>query len=51
MLSDKKKLSGKLYYVLLKKIGEAATYPMSVGVLKTQLEKAIEDVKKTDAVS
>lgn len=51
MLSDKKKLSGKLYYVLLKKIGEAATYPMSVGVLKIQLEKAIEDVKKTEAAS
>lgn len=51
MLSDKKKLSGKLYYVLLKKIGEAATYPMSVSVLKTQLEKAMEDVKKTGTVS
>lgn len=45
MLSDKKKLSGKLYYVLLKKIGDAATYPMSAGVLKTQLSKAMEDVK------
>ena len=51
MLSDKKKLSGKLYYVLLKKIGEAATYPMSVGVLKTQLEKAIEVALKELAKS
>lgn len=45
MLSDKKKLSGKIYYVILNKIGEAATYPMSAGVLKTQLFKAFEDVK------
>jgi len=51
MLSDKKKLSGKLYYVLLKKIGEAATYPMSVTVLKTELAKAFEDVKKAQEVS
>jgi len=51
MLSDKKKLSGKLYYVLLKKIGDAATYPMSVSVLKTQLAKVFEDVKKSQEVS
>jgi len=51
MLSDKKKLSGKLYYVLLKKIGDAATYPMSVSVLKTELAKAVNDVKKAGEVS
>ena len=51
MLSDKKKLSGKLYYVLLKNIGDAATYPMSDTVLKTQLARAFEDVKKAEEVS
>jgi len=51
MLSDKKKMSGKIYYVLLKKIGDAATYPMSATVLKTNLTKAIEAVQKMGDVS
>lgn len=41
MLSDKKKLSGKIYYVFLKKIGEAATYPLTADDLKAKLEKAL----------
>ena len=45
MLSDKKKLSGKVYFVFLKKIGEAASYPLSETALKTQLTKAYDDIK------
>ncbi len=41
MLSDKKKLTGKIYYVLLRRIGEAATVPMSSEELKSALEKAV----------
>ncbi|HOO61123.1 MAG TPA: 3-dehydroquinate synthase [Bacillota bacterium] len=38
MLSDKKKLSGKVYYVLLKSIGEAVTCPLSEAELRDVLE-------------
>lgn len=42
MLSDKKKLSGKIYYVFLKKIGDAATFPLSPEELLPALEKAFK---------
>lgn len=41
MLSDKKKLSGKIYYVLLKSIGEAIPVPMHPEEVKTQLVAAL----------
>ncbi len=47
MLSDKKKLSGKIYYVLLKKVGEAATFPMSPEELKTKLLGAFAAIDGT----
>lgn len=46
MLSDKKKLSGKIYYVFLKKIGDAAAYPLKAEDLKPKLEKAFADVDR-----
>ena len=45
MLSDKKKLSGKIYFVFLKKIGEAAAYPLTPEEMKKRLSKALEDNK------
>ena len=45
MLSDKKKLSGKNYFVFLKKIGEAAVYPLTSEEMKMRLAKALDDVK------
>ena len=49
MLSDKKKLSGKIYYVFLRSIGEAAALPLTAGELREKLAKAFDDVKKMGA--
>ena len=46
MLSDKKKLSGKIYFVLLRKIGEAATFPMTSEELNKHLIDALARSEK-----
>ena len=46
MLSDKKKLSGKIYFVLLRKIGEAATFPMTSEELNKHLVDALARSEK-----
>jgi 3-dehydroquinate synthase len=40
MLSDKKRLSGKIYYVFLKSIGDAAVFPLE----KEEIKKLMTDV-------
>jgi 3-dehydroquinate synthase len=45
MLSDKKKRSGKIYFVFLKKIGEAAVYPITPEEAKKRLSQAITEIQ------
>lgn len=43
MLSDKKRLSGKIYYVFLKDIGDAAVFPLDKEDLKKRMAETWDD--------